>query len=440
MSKRLRVKGPVPMSATLAIHDEVRRMREAGSTVFHLGFGEATFPVHPRILDAFQGSATRRAYLPVAGLPELRERVAGYYRRRFGLEAEAEQVLIGCGSKSLLFAALQAMEGDVLLTDPCWVTYEPQVRLAGLPVRVAPTRLEESYCLTAEGLRASLEEARAAGGDPATLILSSPGNPTGTMYPPELLASLAEVARAEGLLVISDEIYALTAYGDVEHRSIASYYPEGTVVTGGLSKHLSLGGWRLGVALLPPGEVGSRLRRCMTAVAGAVWTTPTAPVQYAAVAAYGDDSEIDAYIQACATIHGRIARQIHGRLQALEVPCAEPSGAFYVYPSFRPWSETLTNDHRVETCGDLCRLLLQKQQIAALPGSDFGSDPSHLSVRLSTSHLQRLGEGSVERVLELSQPEVPDERFRQEVCPDLEEVCTRLGRFVDSLENARMAG
>lgn len=439
MAKRLRVRDPVPMSATLAIDNEVRRLRAEGRKIFHLGFGEATFPVHPRILEAFTRNATQRAYLPVAGLPELRRSIAGYYRRRFGLEAEPSQVLIGCGSKSLLYAALQAVHGDVILTDPCWVTYEPQARLAGLKTHVVRTSLDDGYCLTPEGLERCLEEARAAGGRPAALILSSPNNPTGVVYPPELLERLAKVARAYGLLVISDEIYALTAYGDVPHRTIAGHYREGTIVTGGLSKHLSLGGWRLGVAVLPAGELGIRLGRCMSGVAGAVWTTATAPVQYAATIAYSDDPEIDAYIEACAAIHGRLSRYLYGQLVSLGVPCAEPSGAFYLYPSFGPWRDALRTGYGVETCRELCGLLLREAEIAALPGTDFGSDSSHLALRLSTSHLHQLGEQSVDRVLALARPEVSDDEFRRQASPDLEEVAGRLARFVNSLEKGRLA-
>lgn len=427
------------MSATLAIHNEVRRMRGEGRKVFHLGFGEATFPVHPKILEAFTRNATQRAYLPVAGLPELRQSVADYYERRFGLEVGPSRILVGCGSKSLIYAALQAVEGDVLLTDPCWVTYEPQVRLAGLTVRVAPTSPDDGHCLTPEGLERCLEEARAEGGNPAALILSSPNNPTGVTYPPELIESLAEVAREQELLVISDEIYALTTYGEVPHQSIARFYPEGTIVTGGLSKHLSLGGWRLGVAVLPAGELGTRLSRCMTGVAGAVWTTPTAPVQYAATVAYSDDQDLDAYIEACAAIHGRLTRRVFRLLRSLDVPCARPSGAFYVYPSFHKWRAALRDQHGVGTCRELCQLLLRKEEIATLPGSDFGSDPSHLALRLSTSHLHRLADESVERVSELARREVGDGEFQREVCPDLEEVCDRLASFVTALERERTA-
>jgi aspartate aminotransferase len=344
---------PIKMSATMAINARVNQLLAEGYKVFHLGFGEARFPVHPKILESFRAHATARCYLPVAGLPELRAQVADYYRRRFYIEAEAEQVIVGSGSKSLLFAAMQVLTGDVILPSPSWVSYDTQAYLAGKAVHWVPTYLEDNYCLTPEGLTSGLNTAKEIGQKPGILVLNTPHNPTGVMYPPQLLADLAEVAKSEQLIIISDEIYALTAYGDIPHISIAHYYPEGTIVTGGLSKHLSLGGRRLGVAILPSGEFGADLHRQMTAIASAVWTTAAAPTQYAAVTGYSDDPEIDAYTDMCATIHGHVTSHLYRVFHDLEVPCPKPGGGFYLYPSFAPWRKQLAQKHNVHTSQDL---------------------------------------------------------------------------------------
>ncbi|MFQ5576935.1 MAG: pyridoxal phosphate-dependent aminotransferase, partial [Anaerolineae bacterium] len=252
---------PTPkMSSTLAINARVSELEAEGRHVLQLGFGEARFPVHPRVLAALKEHATARSYLPVSGLPGLRRTVADYYRRRFQINADPARVIVGSGSKSLLFAALYALEGDVVLPTPSWVSYETQARLVGKKIHEIPTHREENYYLSPARLRAGLKAARQERQSPAVLVLNTPHNPTGVMYPPQLLAELAEVAREEDLIILSDEIYALTAYGTVPHVSIARYYPEGTIITGGLSKHLSLGGWRLGVAILPEGEFGAQLQ------------------------------------------------------------------------------------------------------------------------------------------------------------------------------------
>ncbi len=428
------IKSPLKDSATLAINAKISELLAEGHPVLHLGFGEARFPVHPKILAAFRENATARSYLPVPGLRELRTQIAGYYRRKFQIESTAEQVIVGSGSKTLLFAAMQALTGDVLLPAPTWVSYDVQAYLTGKAVTWVPTRLEDNHCLTAAGLAAGLEAARNAGQSPSILVLNSPGNPTGVVYPPALLAELAEVARAENLVIISDEIYAMTTYGDTPHVSMAHYYPERTIVTGGLSKHLSLGGWRLGVAVLPPGDFGAELHRYMTAVAGAIWTTAAAPVQYAAVVAYSDDPDIDAYAEVCTRIHGAITGYLYETLHALAVPCPKPSGGFYVYPSFAPWRETLAAKHNVHTSQDLARFLLDEEHLATLPGTDFGATPEDLTLRLATSYLYGFTDTEGEAMLSLFQQGLSRQEFLQQACPKVIEVGERLGRLIESLE------
>ncbi len=427
------IKPPLKPSATLAINVKINELLAEGQPVFHLAFGEARFPVHPKILAAFRDNATARSYLPVPGLRELRAQIAAYYRRKFRIEATAEQVIVGSGSKTLLFAAMQALTGDVLLPSPTWVSYDVQAHLTGKAVTWIPTHLADNHCLTAAGLAAGIETARKAGQSPSILVLTSPGNPTGVVYPPGRLAELAEVARAENLTIISDEIYALTTYGDIPHVSLAHAYPERTIVTGGLSKHLSLGGWRLGTAILPPGDFGAELHRYMTAVAGAIWTTAAAPVQYAALVAYSDDPDIDAYAETCTRIHGYVTTYLYDVLQSFGVPCPKPAGGFYVYPSFAPWREALAKKHNVHTGQDLARFLLDEAYIATLPGSDFGAAPEDLTLRLATSYLYGFSDEEGAAMLSLFEADVSPQEFLQQACPQVIEVGERFRGIVEAL-------
>jgi aspartate/methionine/tyrosine aminotransferase len=421
------------MSATMALNAKISQLLAAGQPVYHLGFGEARFPAHPKILAAFRENAAARSYLPVAGLPELRTRIADFYRRKFQIEVEAGQVIIGSGSKSLLFAAVQALTGDMILPSPSWVSYDAQAHLTGKAVTWTKTRLEDNHCLTPAGLQASLQAARAAGHNPSILVLNSPNNPTGVIYPPNLLAGLVEVARTEGLVIISDEIYSLTGYGETPFTSLARYYPEGTIVTGGLSKHLSLGGWRFGVAILPPGDFGAQLHRSMAAVASNIWTTVAAPMQYAAMVAYSDDPDIEAYIEICTAIHGYVTGYLYEVMQNLAVPCPAPSGGFYVYPSFAPWREALAQKHNVRTSQDLAHFLLDEEHIATLPGSDFGADPHDLTLRLATSYLYALNDEEAEAMFEVYRQNLPRDQFLQAAAPKVIEVGERFKALVESL-------
>ena len=427
------LKPPIKMSATLALNAKVGDLKSKGHQVYHMGFGEAKFPVHPKVLAAFQKHAAARSYLPIAGLPELRRSVADYYRRRFEIDATADRIIVGSGSKTMLYSAMHALDGDVLLPSPTWVSYDTQAHLSGKAVTWMPTRLENNFCPTPNDLEAGLKTARAAGQSPGILVITSPGNPTSAVYPPELLEALVKIARREELVIISDEIYALTTYGDVPFVSTAKYYPEGAIVTGGLSKHLSLGGWRLGVAVMPTGKFGESLYRYMTAVAGAVWTTAAAPVQHAAVVAYSDDPEIDAYAAACTTIHGYVTTYLYDALQAAGIPTSTPGGGFYVYPSFAPWREALAQKHNIHTSQNLANFLLDKFHIATLPGTDFGATPAALTLRLSTSYLYALTDDEGRAMLTTLDSHPTRDEFIAAACPAITEVTERFEALIHSL-------
>jgi aspartate aminotransferase len=244
-------------SATLSLNDRVREMWGAGLDVYHLGFGESRFPVHPKIAEALRANVHQRSYLPAMGIWELRETIAGFYHRKFRMEVSPDQVVTGPGSKSLLYALVLALGEELILPQPSWVSYASQAHMVGKPVNWVPMRPDRDYVLDIGDLRQVMEDSRDNWGNPEVLVLNSPNNPTGTMLSPDAVQALAEFAREQRLMVLSDEIYALTAHCQVPHVSPAQHYPEGTVALGGLSKHLSLGGWRFGLAILPPGRAGA---------------------------------------------------------------------------------------------------------------------------------------------------------------------------------------
>jgi aspartate/methionine/tyrosine aminotransferase len=420
------------VSPTLAINEKVTELWAQGEEIYHLGFGESRFPVHPKVAEALAANAHRKSYLPGSGLPELREAVASFYQRRFGIEATPSQVIIGPGSKALIYALLYVLEGDVILPAPCWVSYAPQTRMVGKQVQWIPTRLDDGYRPTPEDLDWAVSEGRRMGADPRILLLNSPNNPTGVMLNSEQLAALAEVARRYSLMVISDEVYALAAHGDVPHVSMALHYPEGTVVTGGLSKHLSLGGWRLGVAIVPPGPGGTRLMNALRSVASEIWSCVAAPIQHAAVVAYSDDREIEEYIGLCAGIHRARTRHLYRALRAIGLDCAAPDGGFYVYPDFGAWRQGLAR-HNVHTSEDLARFLLEEHHLATLPGTAFGSPPESLSLRLATSYLDAETDEAAEALLEAFRIAPSDDAFVAAACPKLIEVEGMLQRIAEEM-------
>ena len=371
------------LSPTLAINQRVKELWAAGEQVYHLGFGESRFPVHPKIRAALIAHADAKSYLPSLGIPELRAAVADFYTKQMGVEATPDRVIVAPGSKPLLYAFQMALAGDTILPTPSWVSYAPQARLLNRPVLHIPASPSDEHRLTADALRQTIAK---SSHDQHILVLNSPSNPTGQMLGPELLTEIAEVCRATHTLVLSDEIYALTAHGHKPHVSMAHFYPEGTVVLGGLSKHLSLGGWRLGVAIVPTGAAGQQLLQAVNKIGGEIWSCVAAPVQYAALAAYADDPEILDYIAECTRLHAARTQHLWRALSELDVPCARPDGGFYLYPNFDGWREALAGKG-VYTSDDLARHLLDKWRIATLPGTAFGAPPDELSLRLSSSYV-----------------------------------------------------
>ena len=415
-------------SPTLSINERVRQMWARGETVYHLGFGESRFPAHPAIVRALADNASRQSYLPSAGIPELRQAVASFHSRQLDREIRPDQVIVAPGSKSLLFAFQLALAGATVLHTPSWVSYEPQSRLFHRPVLRLPASPEEGHQLQPARLHRLL---RHSPYDQHLLILNSPSNPTGQMLEPPLLEEIADICRREEVLVLSDEIYGLTAFGR-EHVSISSFYPEGTVVLGGVSKHLSLGGWRLGTALVPPGEKGQQLLQAVAKIGSELWSTASAPIQFAAVTAYANDADLAAYVEMCTALHAARTRYLWRGLSELDIPCAEPTGGFYLFPNFDHWRRPLTS-LGVNTSVDLARYLLDKWQIATLPGSDFGTPAGELSLRLSSSYVDLETDEKAANLIETAASVASAEELLRDHHPGMNEVLARLQRFLSSL-------
>lgn len=419
-------------SITLTMNERVNGMWAAGQQVYHLGFGESRFPVQPDVLEALRANAAQKAYPPVRGLPALRDAIAAFYQGWLNIAVSADQVIVGPGSKILLWALLQILDGDLLLPQPSWVSYAPQARMAGKGVHWFPTRRQDDYIPTVDTLHATVTALRQAGQRPGIVLFNTPNNPTGVVYPAVAVQALAEYCRDEGLVIVSDEIYGLVNHGARPHASFVQYYPEGTVVTGGLSKHLSLGGWRFGAAILPPGDASKALMKQFTVIASETWSGVAAPIQHAAVVAYSGDAAIMDYIQTCAQVHGAMACYLYTSLRRLGLDCPEPSGAFYVYPNFEMWRPGL-QAVGVRTSEDLAAYLLDNYHIATLPGTAFGSPPEDLVLRLATSYVDAPTDVDAARLLAAYRRQSDSQSFIQTQCPNLVAVTQLFETIADTL-------
>jgi len=376
----------------------------------------------------------------VLGIPALRRAIAEYLTRVRSITCSPDSVVIGPGSKPLLYALLHILEGDLLLPVPSWVSYAPQAKLAGRRVIGVETDPDDRHRLTPEALSEALTRARNVGANPRILLVNSPSNPTGSMFDPKDVEAIALWARHEGIILISDEIYAELAHGWRKHVSPAYFYPEGCIVTGGLSKAFSAGGWRLGYAALPATEGGTRVVAALRSLASEIWSSASTPIQEAAVVAFTLDEEMESYVQRSARIHAYAADRLYETLVQLGVPCPRPAGAFYLYPDFAPWQSWLIK-HGIRTSSELAHYLLDEWDIATLPGSAFGEVPEKLRLRLSTSMLYGLEEPVSPDAREaalwklLAQAERLDstEPAREPLLPMLEHAKARLTQFIRHL-------
>ena len=371
----LNVRG-LSKSATLAINEMSRSLILKGRRVYKLGFGQSPFPVPPSVVAALQANAHRKDYLSVAGLEPLREAVAGYYRRTQSLSYDPSSILIGPGSKELMFLLLFCYCGDLVLPTPAWVSYAPQAAILGRRIRYLPTCAKDRFCLRPEAL-----EALCAGdpGCPRLLILNYPSNPAGTTYSADELKALARVARKYKMLVLSDEIYGEFHFSD-PHVSIARFYPEGTVISSGLSKWCGAGGWRLGTAAFP--KTLEWLKNAMTAVASETFTSVSAPIQYAAIKAFQGGPEIEEYLAQSRRVLKTLGRYVAGILVKHGVRVVQPSGAFYLFPDFSSCKRIKRQKGNLSS-KDLCGRILKDTGVALLPGSDFGRPANELTARLA---------------------------------------------------------
>jgi len=371
----LNVRG-LGVSATLAINERSAQLQGEGRQVFRLGLGQSPFPVPGPVTDELKANAHQKDYLPVRGLRALRDAVAEYHRLGEGIEYSGKDVLVGPGSKELMFLLQLVYYGDLVIPTPSWVSYAPQAQIVGRHIRWLPTTRKHRWRLLAE----DLEKLCAPDPDrPRIVILNYPNNPSGTTYSAEELAELAAVARRYRVLLLSDEIYGETHY-EGRHISIARYYPEGTIISAGLSKWCGAGGWRLGTFTFPPSL--HWLLDAMAAVASESYTSVSAPIQYAAVRAFRGGLEIERYLQQSRRVLKAVAQHFTARLTATGVRVAAPAGGFYLFPDFGAFKKPLKRRGITGSTG-LCEALLVDTGVAILPGCAFGRPESELTARLA---------------------------------------------------------
>lgn len=367
------------LSPTLKINQYCKELAASGKRVYKLGLGQSPFPIPDAIVNALRLYATQKEYQHVQGLPELRQAVAGFHRKKDGLNFHPEHIMIGPGSKELLFLLQMIFQGEVIIPSPSWVSYLPQAKIIGNVVHIIHTDKAKHWRLQPQDLDDFCKARKNKYGGPYLLILNYPGNPDGITYTPEDMKALAQAAQRNNIYILSDEIYG-QLHHQGNHVSIAKFYPEGTIVSSGLSKWCGAGGWRLGTFSFPP--CLSWLLEAMTAVASETFTAVSAPIQYAAIQAFEGSAEIENYLAHARKILSALGNKLASILRSGNIEVNDPSGAFYLFLDFSSVKDSFLKKG-IDNSSKLCEVLLADTGVAILPGVDFNRPAEELTARLA---------------------------------------------------------
>jgi aspartate aminotransferase len=357
-------------SATLAVDAKAKALRAAGRPVIGFGAGEPDFPTPGYIVEAAARACAEprfHKYTPAAGLPELREAVAVKTARDSGLVVSPGQVLITNGGKHAVYQAFATLldPGDeVLLPTPYWTSYPESIALAGgVPVRI-PTDETTGYLTTVEQLEAHCTDRT------KLLLFVSPSNPTGAVYPPELVAEIGRWAAERGIWVITDEIYEHLVYGDAKFVSMPVVAPEiagRCLVLNGVAKTYAMTGWRVGW-MIGPAEVIKAAANLQSHSTSNVCNV----AQAAALTAVSGDLSAVAQMRAAFDRRRQVMTALLNDVPGVVSPL--PDGAFYCYPSVRGVLGKAIAGRRPTTSGELAEILLDEADVAVVPGEAFGTN------------------------------------------------------------------
>ena len=374
-----RIVGALEPSATLAMAAKAKELKAAGKTVYDFSVGEPDFTTPEHICQAAVAAmkAGHTHYTAASGIPELRTAIAKQYQATHGLQYSAGQVVVSNGAKHSLhnvFTALCNPGDEVIIPAPYWVSYAELVKLTGAVPVIVPTEESNNFKLTPAQLRAAIT------GKTSMLLVCSPSNPTGTMYSPEELGQLADVAIERNLTVISDEIYERLIYGNHRFASFATVRPgmqDRTILVNGASKAYAMTGWRIGWTLSP-----ANVATAMSDLQSQETSNPSSISQYAALAALEGPQECVSKMLAEFAKRREFVRSRIASIAGLS--CPDMAGAFYAFINIKAHLGRNYGGTRVDNSTQWCLTLLEQQNVATVMGSAFGAE-GYARVSFATS-------------------------------------------------------
>ncbi len=352
-------------SSTLAINEASKKLEDEGKKIFKFGFGQSPFKVPQDIVEELKDNAYQNKYLPMQGLSDLRQSVAKYTSKKKNYEYNSENVIIGPGSKELMFLLHVIFDGEIILPAPSWVSYAPQAILGRNKIKILQTKRENNWFPTAQEIEEVILKDKNKN---YLLFLNSPNNPSGQVC--ENLEEISNVTNKHNLIILSDEIYSELTFSN-NYNSISNFCPEKTIISTGLSKWCGAGGWRLGYFIVPEGL--NNIKKMINVLASETFSAVSAPIQYAAIKAY--ENNHSKYINKSKNILKAVGNYVYLNLKSNKILINEPQGGFYLMPEFL--------NSKFKTSSEMCENILKETGVALLPGSDFGFYESKMLTRLS---------------------------------------------------------
>ena len=352
-------------SSTLRINEISKELEKNGKKIFKFGFGQSPFEVPDDVVNELKKHASKNKYLSIQGLEELRESVAKYNSIKKKYNYKSGNIIIGPGSKELMFLLQMLFDGDILLPSPSWVSYAPQSMLGRNKIQWINTSSDNNWFPTAEDIEKIILKDKSKN---YLLFLNSPNNPSGQIC--ENLEEISSVINKYNIIVLSDEIYSELSFKK-NFKSISNFCPKKTIISSGLSKWCGAGGWRLGYFIIP-NELNN-LKDSIKILASETFSSVSAPIQYAAITAYSHDHS--EYINKSKNILKAVGEFVYDNLKSNKVIVNKPQGGFYLMPEFL--------NKRFSTSSEMCDILLKETGVALLPGSDFGFEENRMFARLS---------------------------------------------------------
>ena len=353
------------LSATLKINEISKKLEQEGKEIIKFGFGQSPFPVPVKVVDELKKNAHQKSYLPIQGLDDLRVAISKYESKKKNKNFSSEQIIVGPGSKELMFLLHVSFDGEIILPAPSWVSYQPQSIIADNKFHWIQTIAENNWYPTAESLEELVLKNKEKN---YLLILNSPNNPSGQVC--KNIKEISEIVKKYKIIVLSDEIYSELTF-DENYDSMSNFCSEQVIVSNGLSKWCGAGGWRLGYFVIP--NALSKLKNSMKVLASETFSAVSAPIQFAAISAFNNDHTD--YILKSKKILKGIGEYVYNNLKSNNVIMNKPMGGFYLMPEFL--------NKKFNTSAEMCTDLLNKKGVAILPGSDFGFSTDKMISRLS---------------------------------------------------------